>query len=214
MEFTLLFPYLYSAMRKSLIGSLACVACLFFAVAAHAQDKVSDKDFGALIEPLSKENWKSAETISLSYLGRFKGKEDTADQAAILRYMYIRCVGARLAAKQYTPAVALAKVKRYTGKKIITPVLQYKSHGVFNLITLNDDSTALFLCGANIAGTQIQTFEHYTLNDTAALAHVGELEGHNIRMFARIKTITTAGVTMPRFEIALDNTDIYDAAEQ
>lgn len=196
-------------MPVSIVKSLLCASILMLgATAANAQYKIPEADWDKLAASLSKENWKSAEQISLGYLGRFKPKQDTTTEAAIVRYMYLRSVAARLAAKEYTPAVALAKVKGFTGKQVITPSLNFKAAGMFNFIKVSDDKKALFLCAANEAATQIHSFETYYLQDSTMMEQVSELEGQNIRLMGTIKTIKTGGMAMPHFEIALKNTEV------
>ena len=184
------------------------VLCLSAGSRVAAQPRMTDSDWAAVITPLSNEDWKSAEKISLSYLNRFKGADDTSYAADILRYMYIRCVGARLAAKEYTPQAALAKVKAFKGKSVITPSLEYKKEGIFNYVTRSDEKKELFVCAANADGTAIFCFEHYAVADTSIFDYADKLEGKKMKMLARIDNIKTGGVTMPHFDISFKNADV------
>ena len=190
------------------ILAITMVVFLLASTRVGAQPRMSDSDWAAVIKPLSIEDWKSAEKISLSYLSKFKGGDDTSYAADIIRYMYIRCIGARLAAKEYTPQAALAKVKSFKGKSVITPSLQYKKDGIFNYVSKGDGKKEFFVCAANADGTAIFCFEHYNVDDTTIFDYADKLEGKKLKMLARIDNIKTGGVTMPHFDISFNNTDV------
>ncbi len=186
---------------------IAVIFCCSIVNTTSAQSKITEPEWNKLTKALSEEHWKEAEPIAANYLARFKGQEDTLNAAAIIRYMYLRCVAARLANKEYTPTAALTKVKKLYGKDVISPVLKFKQDGIFNFIKIGEDKQSLFLCGANDAATQIHTFETYNVSeDTTLTNRLPNLEGHYVRLLGTIKEIKNGGVAMPHLEILLINT--------
>lgn len=176
---------------------------------AAGQQKITKEEWGRLIQSLEAENWLSSESLSSAYLARYTDSTDTTGVAATVRYMYIRSVAARLAAKQYTQEEALKKVKSMQGKEVLTPVLQFKAKGMFNLVKLSEDSLSLFICGANSNATEIHTFEIYEPADPVIMLHATELEDKHVRLYARIATIKSGGVAFPHLELCLTNTEVY-----
>lgn len=179
----------------------------------NAQNQsVTDKEWNTLIQELQNEKWSSAEKLSLNYLKRFSENDDSTTAPAVLRYMYLRSVAAKLSEKQYSKEVTLKLVKKFTGKFIATPPKEFIPKGMFNCFTLNDDSTQLYSCSSNKNMTYIQIFEYYQMSHPEEIksAKAGEFNHKNLRIIARIKEIKAGGMAMPRLDIVFSDSFIWE----
>jgi len=201
---------------KALKHYLLIVCFCIISINIYCQEnkkEITGEEWGKLIQLLDNEKWSDAEKLSLKYLNKFNDKDDSLADPAIVRYMYIRCVAARLAEKEYSPEKALDKVKDFTGKTIVTPPRTFRTEGIFNFYKLTDDKKALFLCASNKEKITIQAFETFEMADTTLLNDVSDLEGKDLRLGAFIKSIKTGGVTMPHFEIVFENAFLWNDDE-
>ena len=201
---------------KALKHYLLIVCFCIISINIYCQEnkkEITGEEWDKLIQLLSTEKWSDAEKLSLKYLNKFNDKDDSLADPAIVRYMYIRCVAARLAEKEYSPEKALDKVKDFTGKTIVTPPRTFRTEGIFNFYKLTDDKKALFLCASNKEKITIQAFETFEMADTTLLNDVSDLEGKDLRLGAFIKSIKTGGVTMPHFEIVFENAFLWNDDE-
>jgi hypothetical protein len=155
------------------------------------------------------EKWSAAEKLCLKFLDRYTYADDSLAEPAILRYMYLRCVGAKLGDKVYSKEEALQKVNNQISRPILTPPKPFYSNGMFNCFTLADNNTDFFSCASNNSMTVIQIFETYTLDDPTLINDTASLEGKNIRMGAFVKEIKAEGYSMPRLEIIFDRAFIW-----
>ncbi len=180
--------------------------------AQTSEDKISDKEWDKLVDLLVKENWSGAEKLSLSYLNKFTEKDDSLAAPAIIRYMYLRCVAAKLGEKEYSKEQALAKTEKLVGTTIITPPKEFIPNGIFNCFSLNDDSTAFYSCSSNTDMTVIQIFERYEMIDTDCIRKAinSEYINKTLRIGAVIKEITAGGFMMPRLDITFKDAFIWE----
>lgn len=170
---------------------------------------VSNDEWNKLIEQLTNENWTKAEKLCLKYLGKFSEKNDTLDDAAIVRYMYVRCIGAKLGEKAYTKEQALKKLNKQIGKPIITPPKSFLANGMFNCFKVAENNKDLFSCSSNNQMTIIQIFETYELADTTIISNPTELEGKKIRVGGIIKIVEAGGMMMPRLDIIFEKAFVW-----
>ncbi len=171
---------------------------------------MADTDWDKIIELLANEKWAAAEKLSLNYLNQFDEKADSLAAPAILRYMYIRCIGAQLGEKEYSKEEAELKLRGFVGKTVLTPPKTFHQKCIFNCFQLSEDKDHFYSCSSNKAMTVIHIFETYIMNKPEILQHTDELEGENLRLGAIIKEIKTGGFTMPRLEITFQDAFIWD----
>ncbi|MEI6852177.1 MAG: hypothetical protein WCL06_05010 [Bacteroidota bacterium] len=181
-------------------------------VSQTSEDKISDKEWDKLVDLLVKENWSGAEKLSLSYLNKFDEKDDSLAAPAIIRYMYVRCVAAKLGEKEYSKEQALAKTEKLVGTTIITPPKEFIPNGLFNCFSLNHDSTQFYSCSSNESMTVIQIFERYEMLDSDCIRKAinNEYNNKTLRIGAVIKEITAGGYMMPRLEIIFKDAFIWE----
>lgn len=194
------------------------IAILLFPNQAFAQDEeilLSEDDWNTLIPYLANEKWEEAEKITLKYLDRYKKVQNTENnaQVAILRYMYIKCVGALLGDKKYNKEEVINKLEGFEGKTVITPFRTFNSKCMFNCVKLSDDGDSFFSTSSNNIATVIHTFETYQMEDKEVLKDVEKLEKKSIRLGGFIKTIKAEGFTMPRLEITFEKAFIWEKDE-
>jgi hypothetical protein len=174
---------------------------------------VSNDEWNKLIEQLTNENWTKAEKLCLKYLDKFSEKNDTLDDAAIVRYMYLRCIGAKLGEKTYTKEQALKKMNKQIGKPIITPPKSFLMNGMFNCFKVAENNKDLFSCSSNNQMTIIQIFETYKLADTTIISNPSELEGKKIRVGGIIKIVEAGGMMMPRLDIIIEKAFVWNSED-
>jgi hypothetical protein len=174
------------------------------------ENKISEKEWDKIIQLLTKENWADAEKLSLKYLGKFSEKDDSLAEPAILRYMYIRCVAARLGEKEYSKEDAVKKTEPFIGKSIITPPKEFFKKCLFNCFQLSDDKKNFSSCASNTSMTVIQIFETYIPADTNLVKNTDSLENKQLRLAAFIKEIKAGGFAMLRLEIIFDRAFIWE----
>jgi hypothetical protein len=191
---------------------LAC-SLLFggYACRVHQQQPtiITEDDWDNMIEYLSASDWEKAEQETLRHLKRFSKSEENSEDAAIIRYMYIRCVGAQLATDKDKSA-ADKKVKNLVNKPIITPVLTYKTKGLFNYFSLNEAKDAIFLCAANDEATNIFCFETYQMKDKRIIENITDYEGEDMRIKGVIKSISAGGFALPRLDILVIDSELME----
>jgi hypothetical protein len=177
--------------------------------------EITNDEWSSLITLLTKEQWTKAEKLSLKYLNKFSEKDDSLADPAILRYMYFRCIAAKLGEKLYDKEEALKKTKNLIGKTIITPPKDYIQKGLFNCLSISEDSLHLFSCSSNDDMTIIQAFETYIMADSNIIikAKNGEYQNKKLRLGAKIKSIEAGGMMMPRLEAIFEETFIWDVVE-
>ena len=178
------------------------------------EDLITENDWNKIIGYLSKEDWTNAEKLSLNYIKRYPAKSDSIAAPAILRYMYLRCVGAKLGEKQYSKEEALQKVKNMIGKPIITPPKPYYNECTFNCFQLSEEKNSLYSCSSNQAMTVIQIFENFFMEDEAVIKNADSLLNKNLRLAGIIKDIKAEGYAMPRLRIEFEKSFIWDAEKQ
>lgn len=119
-----------------------------FAQESGSEPKVTDKEWGQLIQYLEKENHTESMKLSEKFLQRFNKMEDTTYEAANLRYMYLYSVSGLLSNKTITKEEGEEKLKPLLNKVFITPGRQFRQNGIFNFIfwkkiNLNDTISSL-----------------------------------------------------------------------
>ena len=196
-----------------MLFSLFLLGQAIFLSAQEEAGKVSDADWDKLIPHLQNEEWAKAEKICKDYLKRFTATDDSLAEPAILRYMYIKCVGARLGAKEYEKSKAEALVKDMVGKTIITPYRQFKEKCLFNCFNLSEEKDHLFATSSNNEATVIHCFEHYFLEEQDIIANPEGFEGKNLRIAGFVKSIAAGGSAMPRLDIEFEHCFIWDIEE-
>ena len=170
------------------------------------EDKLTDQDWDKVIQLLMDEKWNKAEQQCQQYLKRFGKNDDSLAEPAILRYMYLRCIGAQLGEKTYSKKTALEKVKKLIGRPIITPPKEFHTDCVFNCLQLSDNKQNLSSCGSNGTNTIIQTFETYIMADPDITKHPELLENRSFRLGGIIKSIDAGGFVMPRLDVLFEDT--------
>lgn len=196
-------------LKNVLIFSLLCFSSLTIAAQDEA-DKMPEKDWETLIMHLQNEEWAAAETFTEICLKRFTPGEDSLATPAILRYMYFRCIGARLGAKEYDKEEAEKKTKDLIGKPMITPEKPFYKECLFNCFHLTDDKKNFYSCASNNEMTIIHAFETYILGDPEILESIDELEGKSIRLAGIVSEIKAGGFAMPRLDVTFDGVFIWE----
>lgn len=197
-------------MKKIIVLGILFMFCPLVMLAQQKENHISEKEWDTLIELLKTEKWDKVEKVSKEYLKRFEKASDTLTDPAIVRYMYLRCVGAELGEKKITKEQSLKKVSNLIGKTIITPPRQFREKCVFNCLKLTEDNQNLSSCGSNNDNTIIQTFETYIMADPTVIKNISQLENKDLRLGGYIKSINAEGFTMPRLEVIFDNAFIWE----
>ena len=174
----------------------------------QAEYHLSQKDWNDIIVVLTAEKWGEAEKLSAKFMKKFN--DDNSDDAAILRYMYIRSVSAQLGDHKYSKAAALKKVNGMVGKLMITPPREFNPKRMFNGLKVSEDGDSFITCSSNSDMTVIHCFEYYFFKDPSIVKSPENYTGKSLRLAAYIKSIDAAGDSMPRFEINLENAFIWD----
>ena len=198
---------------KSLLKPLLLLTIFMFTTTLFAQDDknlVTEADWNKIIPFLSGEQWKDAEKMARTYLNRFKGKDEMSDEAGIVRYMYLKSVGALLGDKVIDKEAALKKLKGFEGKNVITPFITFKNEGMFNYLKLSDEGDNWFQCSANNEATTIHMFETFEMSDKNLVTNPALSEGKQFRLSAIIKSIEANGFTMPRLDVTYSATEIWE----
>lgn len=184
--------------------------CCTVISSSFGQVSMKEDDWNKIITHLSTEEWEKAEKVSLEFLNKFKGEDENSVDAAILRYMYIRCVGANLSENK-DKEMALKKVKKFIGKKIITPGIVFKEKGMFNFFNYSEENkNKIGLCASNSTNTSIFTFEHFSFKNPDFIKKRAEFEGKELRFLSEIKSIEANGFALPRLDIEFVNTEIFE----
>ncbi len=178
--------------------------------AQNIENKVSNDDWNNIITLLSNEKWVDAEKLSDKFLARYTDNDDSLAEPAILRYMNLRCVAARLSEHEYSKEKAMKKVEKFIGKTIITPPRPFYPKCIFNCLQLSENKKNLFSCSSNTDKTTIQIFETYIMADTNITKDTSALIDKKLRIGAIIKDIKTGGEMMPRFDITFGDAFIWD----
>ena len=197
-------------MKKIIVLGIIFMFCPSVMLAQQKENHISEKEWDTLIELLKTEKWDKVEKVSKEYLKRFEKESDTLADPAIVRYMYLRCVGAELGEKKITKEQSLKKVSNLIGKAIITPPKQFREKCVFNCLKLTEDNQNLSSCGSNNDNTIIQTFETYIMADPTVIKNRNQFENKDLRLGGYIKTIKAEGFAMPRLEVVFDNAFIWE----
>ncbi len=176
----------------------------------ESKKEITGEEWDKLIQLLSADKWNDAEKLSLKYLNKFNDKDDSLADPAIVRYMYIRCVAAKLGNKVYDKDEAVKKVAKFIGKPIITPPRTFNQECMFNCLRLTEDKKCMYSCSSNDLHTVIHDFERYEMADTTFLDDVSAIEGKDIRIAAFVKTIDAGGYAMPRLEIVFETAFVWD----
>lgn len=195
-----------------IIAFLLCTANSF------AQDYIpiiSESEWQKIIAELQKENWADTEKLSAIYLKKIPKNKETADEAAVLRYMYLSSVAGQLGEKTISKEEAVKRTKSIVGKTFITPQITFRQKGMFNFFRFSEEENKWSKCFANTDNTFIYMFEYYDManKDLIAGDFLKEADGKNFRLTGKIESIAAEGSAMPRLKVNFSEVDILDVIE-
>ncbi|MCX6352930.1 MAG: hypothetical protein NTX03_13895 [Bacteroidetes bacterium] len=174
------------------------------------ENKMSGGDWDKIIQLLTSEKWDDAEKTSLKFLNKFDKNDDSSSEPAILRYMYLSCVAAKVGEKIYSKEEGEKKAKKLIGKHIITPPREFNEKRIFNGFKLTEDKKSFWSCSSNNTMTIIRIFETYEMRDSNDTKNTFLLENKKIRLGATIKEVRSEGQTMPRLHITFENAFFWE----
>jgi hypothetical protein len=185
------------------------------ALAQTDEPQLTEQDWDRLIPALVQEDWAKAEPLAASYLARFTTEAALmGEEAATVRYMYLKCVSGLLAQKKLTKPAALAKLKGFEGRPVLTPSRPFRLKGLFNCFKLDETERAFFCCSANEGGSQIHTFETFEPADAKILAAAPQLENKEFRLGAIIQRIEAGGVTLPHLVLQFTQAQLFAQGQE
>jgi hypothetical protein len=177
---------------------------IIISINLNAQISQSDfeENYNALLETLSVENWKTADSLTTYLLKGISGVESMSYETKVLRYISIYCTAGLLNEKKLTKDEALLKVKIYTGLELITPAHPFDNDCYVNCTHLDSDRKNTMFTGVNnSAGTQIFSFEYVKMKDPIDEKFTKKLKGKMISIKSKLKDISVEGNMFPRFRL-------------
>lgn len=193
------------------------ILALFFIIAflpnAGAQSLMGSQVWRDLINNLETENWKDANTKSLSLLNQMPNAAPDDPTAALLRTMYIHSEAGLMNDGKVTQDEAIKAVKGFTGKMIILPGHRVSLKGGLNTIeTVNEKTDTLFVSETNRKGTDIFAFDYIILDNKWSVDDFKNRDGELYSLGGIIKSIAVEGHMLPRFKIIIER-GIYQKYE-
>jgi hypothetical protein len=175
---------------------LIALSILAIAISASAQaskpsGSLTEKQWGALVAALEKEDWITAEKLSGDYLAIVKTDDDEAKTQGRLRYMYLYSAAGKVSKRKMTYAALEQRVKEFVGKEIVFPYrpVSNECHGAdSNTICKGQDSTRLLIIGTNRDYTTIHDFEYVKLKEAFDFE---KNDGKQAMIIGRVDSITS-----------------------
>ena len=179
---------------------------IIFIISLNLNAQISQSDFeenyNALLENLSVENWKTADSLTSYILEGISEVDSMSYETKVLRYISIYCTAGLLNENYLTKDEALLKVKNYTGLELITPAHPFDNDCYVNCTHSDSDrKNTLFTVVNNSAGTQIFSFEYVKMKDPIDEKSTKNLKGKMISIKAKLKEISVEGNMLPRFRL-------------
>jgi hypothetical protein len=129
--------------------------------------EISEADWKNLVNVVAKEDWKTAENLSLDYLKKLP-KENLKRQIAQLNYIYIFALEGEVSKGDLEFDDFEEILKNFIGKEFLMPSRQILANckKVLNYICPSEnESGSLFISATNSSATVIHSFEYYQLNE-------------------------------------------------
>lgn len=130
-------------------------------------NEISQADWNILVNAIAKEDWKTAETLSLDYLKKLP-KENGKKQIAQLNYLYIFALEGEVSKGDLDFEDFEETLKNFLGKEFLMPSRQILASckKALNYICPSENEKGSILVSAtNSSSTVIHSFEYYQLNE-------------------------------------------------
>ena len=198
-------------MKKNILTLLFAIA---FLSNVRGQSLMESQEWRDLINNLQTENWKEANTKSLSFLNKMPNAAPDDPTAALLRTMYIHSEAGLLNSGDLTQDEAIKAVKGFTGKMIILPAHRVALKWALNTIQMvNEKTDTLFVTETNRRGTDIFDFDYIILDNKWSVEDFKNRDGEFYSIGGIIKSIVVEGHVLPRFRIIIER-GMYQKYEQ